>query len=117
MKVLTVVLMLGGGGFLIASSFNATPVDPHAERLTCRIQRGPLRVTVLEQGLLESSDNHEFKSKVRGFNAVLWIVDSGTFVNEGDELVRLDALSIQEQVDERTKYANWSHSGREGMAK
>lgn len=116
LKVLAVLLTLGGGGFLIASSFTASPEDPHAEMLTRRIQRGPLRVTVLEQGLLESSDNHEYKSKVRGFNAVLWIIDSGTFVNEGDELVRLDALSIQEQVDERTKYANWSQSGADRSA-
>ncbi|MEM7476895.1 MAG: hypothetical protein AAF483_18070, partial [Planctomycetota bacterium] len=29
---------------------------------------------------------------------------------KGDELVRLDALFIQEQVDERTKYSNWSQS-------
>ena len=65
---------------------------------------------------MESEENHEFKSKVRGRNAILWIVESGTFVNEGDELVRLDALFIQEQVDERTKYANWSQSGADHSA-
>ena len=84
--------------------------------LTAKIHRGPLTVIVREQGLLESSENHEFKSKVRGFNAVLWIIDSGTYVNEGDELVRLDALGIQEQVDERTKYANWSQSAADRSA-
>ena len=78
--------------------------------LTHRISRGDLVVTVEEQGMLESSENVEIKSKVRGFNAVLWIVESGTFVEEGDDLVRLNSLFIEEQVDERTKYANWSQS-------
>lgn len=98
-------------GLLGASVLFADPVDPYEGMLTQTISRGTLRVTVREQGLLESSENIEFKSKVRGFNAVLWIIESGTYVEEGDELVRLDALSIQEQVDERTKYANWSQSG------
>ncbi|WP_145418277.1 HlyD family efflux transporter periplasmic adaptor subunit [Planctomycetes bacterium K23_9] len=84
--------------------------------MTYRVSRGDLVVTVSEQGVLESSENIEIKSKVRGYNAVLWIVDSGTFVEEGDELVRLDALFIQEQVDERTKYANWSQSAADRSA-
>ena len=53
---------------------------------------------------------------MRGTNAVLWVVESGTIVDEGDELVRLDALFIQEQVDERTKYSNWSQSAADGSA-
>lgn len=84
--------------------------------LTHRIARGDLLVTVDEQGILESSENVEVKSKVRGRNAVLWIVDSGTVVKKGDVLVRLDSLFIQEQVDERTKYSNWSQSAADGSA-
>ena len=116
LKVAAVCMVFGGAGWLIAASISREPIDPYAEMLTAKIQRGPLAVIVREQGLLESSENHEFKSKVRGFNAVLWIIDSGTYVNEGDELVRLDALGIQEQVDERTKYANWSQSAADRSA-
>ncbi|GAB5402981.1 MAG: hypothetical protein Aurels2KO_12120 [Aureliella sp.] len=84
--------------------------------MTHTVKRGDLLVTVDEQGVLESAENLEIKSKVRGYNAVLWIIDSGTVVKEGDELVRLDALFIQEQVDERTKYANWSQSAADASA-
>lgn len=84
--------------------------------MTHRISRGNLVVTIEEQGILESEENIEIKSKVRGRNAVLWIIDSGSYVKKGDELVRLDALFIQEQVDERTKYANWSQSGADSTA-
>ena len=91
----------------------------HRERrsgMTHCVSRGNLVVTVNEQGILESAENIEIKSKVRGYNAVLWIIDSGTFVQKGDELVRLDALFIQEQVDERTKYSNWSQSAADHTA-
>ena len=84
--------------------------------MTHRITRGDLVVTIDEQGILESEENFEIKSKVRGHNAVLWIIESGSFVSKGDELVRLDSLFIEEQVDERTKYSNWSQSAADSSA-
>ncbi len=97
----------------VASNFREIEERPG---MTHVVKRGNLLVSVKEQGTLESAENLEIKSKVRGYNAVLWIVESGTIVKEGDELVRLDALFIQEQVDERTKYANWSQSAADHSA-
>jgi multidrug efflux pump subunit AcrA (membrane-fusion protein) len=85
-------------------------------QLTYTITRGDLVVTVTEQGLVESSENTEIKCRVRGRNAVLWIIESGTIVKKGDELVRLDSAFINEQIDERTKYAHWSQSAADGSA-
>ena len=82
-------------------------------KLTHTITRGDLLVTVREQGTLESSDNTEIKCKVRGQNTVIWVVESGTVVKPGDELVRLDTLFIEEQISERSKYAHWSRSAAE----
>lgn len=62
------------------------------------ITRGDLVVSVVEQGTLESSDNTELKCKVRGFSTVTWVVKVGTFVEKGQELVRLDTKSIEESV-------------------
>ncbi len=76
--------------------------------LTYTVTRNDLRVTVVEQGILESAENTEIKCKVRGLNTVIWVIDSGTMVQPGDELIRLDSRFIQEQIDERTKYAHWS---------
>ena len=82
-------------------------------RLTHTIARGELLVTVTEQGTLESSENTEIKCKVRGQNTVIFVVESGTHVEPGDDLVRLDTLFIEEQIAERTKFALWSRSGAE----
>lgn len=108
-----VVCALGWTAIALAGNFK----QPNAEvGLTHQISRGDLIVTVEEQGILESAENIEIKSKVRGRNAVLWIIESGAFVKEGDELVRLDSFFIQEQIDERTKYSNWSQSAADGSA-
>jgi multidrug efflux pump subunit AcrA (membrane-fusion protein) len=81
--------------------------------LTHTITRGDLLVTVTERGTIESSDNTEIKCKVRGQNTVIWVIESGSLVQPGDDLVRLDTLFIEEQINERSKYAHWSRSGAE----
>ncbi|MEO1526230.1 MAG: hypothetical protein AAFX06_12390 [Planctomycetota bacterium] len=67
------------------------------EFLTHTIKRGSLTVSVVEQGTLESSNNTEIKCKVRGFSTVTYVVPTGTIVQEGQELVRLDTKVIEEQ--------------------
>ncbi len=66
--------------------------------LTHTITRGNLVVSVIEQGTLESSNNTEILCKVRGFSTVTWVIEGGTFVQPGDELVRLDTKLIEEQL-------------------
>ncbi|MGB7346045.1 MAG: HlyD family efflux transporter periplasmic adaptor subunit [Pirellulaceae bacterium] len=104
---------IGWAALAIAGSFKEPELTPG---LAHRVTRGNLVVTVNEQGLLESAENIEIKSKVRGYNTVLWIIESGSFVNVGDELVRIDSFPIQEQIDERTKYSNWSQSAADSTA-
>lgn len=82
-------------------------------RLRHTVARGDLDVTVIEQGTLESSENTEIKCEVRGQNTVIWVIESGSQVQAGDELVRLDTLFIEEQIAERSKYAHWSRSAAE----
>jgi multidrug efflux pump subunit AcrA (membrane-fusion protein) len=81
--------------------------------LTHTIARGNVIVTVTEQGTLESSKNTEIKCKVRGQSTVIWVVESGTEVEPGDELVRLDTLALEDAISERTKYAHLVRSGAE----
>ncbi len=81
--------------------------------VTHKITRGDLVVTVTEQGTLESSDNTEIKCKVRGASTVIWVIEGGTEVKPGDELVRLDTLALEDAIAERTKYAHLTRSGVE----
>jgi multidrug efflux pump subunit AcrA (membrane-fusion protein) len=81
--------------------------------LTHKIARGDVLVTVTEQGTLESSDNTEIKNKVRGESTVIWVIETGTEVKPGDELVKLDTLALEDAIAERTKYAHLTRSGAE----
>lgn len=72
--------------------------DTPASMLTHRISRGRLVVSVTEQGTLESSNNTEIKCQVRGFSTVTYVVPTGTVVQAGQELVRLDTKVIEEQL-------------------
>ena len=98
-------------------SASAAALIPHAissretgPKLTYTITRGNLIVTVNEQGTLESSENTEIKCKVRGAKIpIIWVIESGTEVNPGDELVRLETLEFEDRVNEVTK---WAHATR-----
>ena len=105
--------LLAGLAAAAVLTVRAMQSEETGPRLTHVVTSGDLRVTVTEQGTLESAENTEIKCRVRGRNTVIWVVDSGTYVEEGDVLLRLDTLFIEEQIDERTKYSNWSRSGAE----
>jgi HlyD family secretion protein len=113
--VVTLALLVSVASVAVVASNVMSPVET-GPQMTYTITRSDLAVTVTEQGLVESSENTEIKCKVRGRNAVLWIIESGTIVRKGDELVRLDSAFIKEQIDERTKYAHWSQSAADGSA-
>ena len=81
---------------VLSPGFLSTP-DTGSE-LTHTITRGDLIVSVIEQGTLESSNNTEILCKVRGFSTVTWVIEGGTTVEPGDELVRLDTKLIEEQL-------------------
>lgn len=98
---------------LIAGAMSSREKGP---KFTHTITRGSLLVTVIERGLLESAENTEIKCKVGGQNTVIWVIENGTVVKPGDVLVRLDTRLMEEQVDERTKYAHWSRSAAERSA-
>lgn len=92
-----------------------TPSKPHQTGLepTYTITRGDLIITITEQGTLESAENTEIKCRVRGRNTIIWVIESGSEVKPGDELVRLDTLAIEDAIAERTKYAHLTRSGAE----
>jgi len=89
------------------SSRETGPVLTHA------VTRGNLTFSVTEQGTLESAENTEIKCQVRGENTIIWVIESGSIVKAGDELLRLDTLAIEDAIAECTKNAHLTRSGAE----
>ena len=107
---ISVVAVIASAAVLIPRADSSRQIGPE---LTHTITRGDLVVTVTEQGTLESAINTEIKCKVRGQNTIIWVIEAGTEVKPGDELVRLDTLAIEDAISERTKYAHLTRSGAE----
>jgi len=107
---ISVVAVVASAAALILGASSSREIGP--ER-THTITRGGLIVTVTEQGTLESSDNTEIKCRVRGESTVIWVIEGGTEVKRGDELVRLDTLALEDDISERTKNAHLTRSAAE----
>jgi multidrug efflux pump subunit AcrA (membrane-fusion protein) len=101
-------------GVSTVALFSRTPRNGTQETHT--VKRTDLIVTVTEQGTLESSNNTEIRCQVRGQSVITWIIETGSHVESGDELVRLDTLALEDAISERTKYAHWSRSSAERSA-
>ena len=117
-RVLLAGFVLVGAGFGIYRMAEAmmTPGQDdivHNHHLTHTVARVPVTVSLKEQGTLESSENVEIICKVRGENIITSVVENGAYVKEGDVILTLDSLYIDEQISERSKYAHWSRSGAE----
>ena len=106
--VIGVLAIAGGTAAVILAKPDASISLDNAS--THRVTRGTLKVTVTEQGTLESSSNTEIKCKVRGDNTIISVVESGTQVQTGDVLVRLETLGIEEEISERFKFAHLAES-------
>ena len=106
MGVVLLVVAVAAGVF-----FSVRQVEKQVAWKTHVVARGDMVISVIEHGVLESSENTRIVCRVRGENTVTWAIKSGEAVKAGDELVRLDTLVIEEKIFETTKYAHWSRAG------
>lgn len=111
-RIVTVIAVLALAGVAAAAILSERGTSRgFGPNSTHVIARGDLLVSVTEQGTLESSNNTEIKCKVRGdSNVIISVIESGTIVEAGDELLRLETLLIEEEINERTKFAHLADS-------
>ncbi len=106
-----VVAAVASAVALIPGAISSREIGP---KLTHTITRGDLIVTVTEQGTLESAENTEIKCKVRTATVpIIWVIEGGTEVKAGDELVRLETLEFEDRFNEMSKYAQATRSAAE----
>lgn len=69
---------------------------------TYTVQRNLLRITVTEDGNVESADNVDLKCQIEGGSTILWITDEGEMVEKGAKLVEFDAAAVEELITQQT---------------
>ena len=96
----SLLLLLAVGvpsGFLIARNANDDADAP----LTWTIALSDLRITVTERGTLESQKTVNGVCEIEGYdNKIIFIVEEGSTVKEGDVVVRFDSAQIDKEITE-----------------
>ena len=102
-KPLFVLLLIGclvwGGIAIYPQLIELGQPDDRRGVLTYEAKRNPLQVIITAEGNVESGSNIEVKCRVAGGSTILWIVEDGKVVQEGDEIIRLDTSSIDDQLN------------------
>lgn len=91
--------VLGGGFVLVPQLAGFSDSEEASGALTHEVKRGRMQVVVTEDGNVESASNLEVKCQIAGGSSILWIVEDGKIVKEGDEVVRLDQSSLDDQLN------------------
>ncbi len=96
----SLLLLLAVGvpsGFLIARNANDDADAP----LTWTVALSDLRITVTERGTLESQKTVNGVCEIEGYdNKIIFIVEEGSTVKEGDVVVRFDSAQIDKEIAE-----------------
>lgn len=94
-----VIAVLVAGGFFLYPRLTELSADERDKGwLTAPVSKQRLVISVTEDGNVESASNIDVKCEVAGGSTILWIVEDGKNVVQGEELVRLDQATIEEQL-------------------
>ena len=79
------------------------------------VRRGPLRISVVERGNLKAADSVVLKSEIEGRSTILFLIDEGSHVEEGDVVCELDVTELidrrfQREISERNAHASFVKS-------
>ncbi|MEM7627409.1 MAG: efflux RND transporter periplasmic adaptor subunit [Planctomycetota bacterium] len=65
-----------------------------------KVQRRSFDLTVVESGDLDTAERLELKSRVEGRPVIMYVVEEGAEVEEGDLLVRLETEDLRTKIEE-----------------
>ena len=97
-RLLLFSALAGGTAALGAIAPRFMTGNQKVKHLAHKVSRGDLSVVVTENGAVESSNNKEIKCMVKGGSTVLWVIETGTLVKPGEELVKLDQSQIEDKI-------------------
>ena len=101
--VILALLVIGLVGGATWYGFFGDGEDTEAQlALSSPLERGPLRVTVIESGNLESLRSHKIVNMVEGRNTIDYVIEEGTILTDEDVakgtiLVRLNTAELEEK--------------------
>lgn len=89
-----VVVVMGSTRF---SSWVGADEQDHA--IIHVVTRGDLKLTITEDGEIQSASNMDVRCEVAGGSTILWIIEDGKQVQKGMEIVRLDSSTLSDELN------------------
>ncbi|MFO0980564.1 MAG: hypothetical protein U1E76_02265 [Planctomycetota bacterium] len=80
-----------------ALAFRRPKAELIAPDTTHTVDRGDMRITVVESGTLQAANSFDVYSELEGQNTIVEIAAEGAYVKEGDLLVELDTFPAHRQ--------------------
>lgn len=68
---------------------------------TFTVERGPLTINLIVSGTIQSREQIVIRSGVEGRNTIVWMIEEGRAVQEGDLLVELDSSRLKDNLAEQ----------------
>ena len=100
-------LLLSGGVLAAMAAVDAQSTKVTSKMATYTVKRAPLSITLTESGTVKSRDQYVVKNQVEGRTSIIYVIDEGTVVQEGDLLVELDASALEDRlVDQQIQVEN-----------
>ncbi|MCS5629334.1 MAG: HlyD family efflux transporter periplasmic adaptor subunit [Pirellulaceae bacterium] len=115
----TIILLVIGclvvalGYYAYASMKTALTQDNIASFQFREVESGLFKHTVIESGVIESSQNIDIICNVRsraGGVQIIWVIEEGTQVQKGDKLVELDTTTLEDSLQQQQLIMNRASS-------
>ncbi len=101
------VLIVTGGLLAAMAAVNVRSTRVSSGMATYTVERAPLSITLTESGTVKSRDQHIVKNEVEGRTSIIYVIEEGTVVNEGDLLIELDSSQLEDRlVDQQIQVEN-----------
>lgn len=102
---LVVVGVLGGGAYAVLGT--SKPQSQLDTGETFQVTSGPLTISVTESGTLQAREQEVIINRVEGRNEIIYIIEEGSLVEQGELLVEIDSSALNdEKVEEEIEVQN-----------
>jgi len=107
MILLVLALVVIGGAVTGVAMMGNQGSDASISSMMYTVERGTLAINLTETGTIKSRDQHIVKSQVEGRTSIIYVIDEGAVVKEGELLIELDSSSLQDRlVDQQIQVEN-----------
>ncbi|MBT8484029.1 MAG: HlyD family efflux transporter periplasmic adaptor subunit [Phycisphaerales bacterium] len=98
--VMIMVAVVAGGTLVVRQLFPAADETTPQERMVYTVARGPLKVTITENGSLLAKDSQKITVRSRRGGKITFLVEEGKSVEEGEVLCRMDTTDLESRLQQ-----------------